>query len=220
MREDPVSIPPRLEAWLEIATHGLCDEARRRIRSEISDHYESALEAATVSGIPTRAAEDSALSTLGDPAEAGRSLRRTNLTRFQAALVRDHRGRPSRGVLVLHLAILASGVGSVVAFAEPWAHPVVGSLALVLMAAATAVMHLVAPRSYERGHVKTAVLASALAHWAFYAAICVGLPFSTGVATSPFAAAFYGVILLLLLALYVPLIGKLRGRGPGPSPAS
>lgn len=210
MKGEPPSLHPRLDAWLEVATRGLCDDAGRRIRSEISDHYESALEAARANGAPTRAAEDTALSTLGDPALAARSFRRTNLTRFQAALVRDHREQPPRGVLILHFAILAAGIAVVSAFPESPAHRRIGLGALALMTVSILLFHHLAPRSYERGSVKGAVMASALAHWLFYAATCVGLPLCTGAETAPYAAAFFGAVLVLLLVLYVPLLAKVR----------
>lgn len=200
--------PSALDAWLENATQGLSNEARERIRVEISDHYESALEAATARGDSAHAARLSAIRSLGDPAEARRSFRRTNLTRFQEALVRDHRGRPSRGVLMLHLTLLALGLGAVAGFPESATQETVGAVSVGLMVAAIAVIHVLAPRAYGRGRVKTAVMAGAVAHWLLYCALCVGVPRSTGGVTWPYAAAFYTAILAVLLGLYLPLLGK------------
>jgi hypothetical protein len=210
MNDDRTSLPPDVEGWLEVAARDLCDDARERIRREIADHYRSALEAATEAGAPVPAAHLQAMRVLGDPAEVRRGLRRTNLTRFQAALVLEHRGRPSRRVLVLRLALLALGVGFVAAFAPSPAGTAVGVVALGLIVLAIAVMHALAPWAYRRGRIRTAILASAVSQWLFYCALCVGLPYCTGKGPVPYAQVFYAAVLVLLLALFLPLLGKVR----------
>lgn len=216
MNDQAANDPTGLEEWLEVATRGLCADARERVRREISDHHRSALEAALEAGASADAARHSALGSLGDAREVGRGLRRTNLTRFQAALVRDHRGRPSAWTLMLHLALLALGIVVFAAFAETVAQRTVGAASLALIVLAIAVMHVVAPRSYRRGKVRTAIMASAVSHWLLYASLCVGLPFCTGGGPGRDVGLFYAAVLALLLALYLPLIGKVRRLDPRP----
>jgi hypothetical protein len=54
-----------LDRWLEQATRHLSRDSARLVRSEIRDHYESALEAAISNGATAKAASESALNSLG-----------------------------------------------------------------------------------------------------------------------------------------------------------
>ena len=55
-----------LEIWLRQATRRLAKDSVAQVRTEITEHYESAREAAITSGATTEVADRLALNTLGD----------------------------------------------------------------------------------------------------------------------------------------------------------
>ena len=71
------------QTWIQIATSGLCDEARRAIDREVMDHYKQALEEALARDIPPLLAIEEALQSLGDPVSAGKGFQRVHLTRLE-----------------------------------------------------------------------------------------------------------------------------------------
>ena len=77
-----------LEQWLEVATHDLCESATERVRAEISEHYQSAVEAAGAAADPLDV-ERQAVAALGDARTANRDYRRVLLTESEAKLLRD-----------------------------------------------------------------------------------------------------------------------------------
>lgn len=90
-------LDPRLEDWLEIATRGLCPDARERIAEEIASHYEDALHGARGDGLAEHAAIASAVGLLGSPRRARRDLKREHLTKREGkALHRIIKRRNSR----------------------------------------------------------------------------------------------------------------------------
>lgn len=84
-----------LYRWLAVATKGLSDVARARIREEITDHFHEALDAGLDRGLPENLAAERAIESLGSPRAARRAFRRTYLTRSQAYLVRRFIDVPS-----------------------------------------------------------------------------------------------------------------------------
>jgi hypothetical protein len=78
-----------LENWLKQATCQLSADAANQIRTEIVEHFESALEAAMSSGTSAREAERSALAALGSPKDANRQYRKVLLTRAEARVLRE-----------------------------------------------------------------------------------------------------------------------------------
>ena len=77
-----------LELWLERATRCLSAESSAQVRSEIREHYVSAVAVAICQGLSDDQAEQSAVASLGDPAEANRQYRRVLLTSAEARMLR------------------------------------------------------------------------------------------------------------------------------------
>jgi hypothetical protein len=79
----------QLELWLKQATRCLAKDSAARVRTEILEHYEAALEAAIGDGATHEAAERMAVTALGDARTANREYRRVLLTSAEAKLLRD-----------------------------------------------------------------------------------------------------------------------------------
>lgn len=71
------------KTWVQIATAGLCDEARRAIECEIMAHYEQALAEMSLHDVAPRVAVESSLQSLGDPVRARKGFRRVHLTALE-----------------------------------------------------------------------------------------------------------------------------------------
>jgi hypothetical protein len=67
-----------LEHWLSIATSGLCADAVARIRTEITDHYQTTIDSSST--------PETALTSLGDPKKANRQYHRIYLTKKEAVV--------------------------------------------------------------------------------------------------------------------------------------
>lgn len=92
--------------WIEEATKGLCDEAQRRIRAEIVNHYAEVLGGLRAAGAAEDNARQEALDGLGDPRAAHRGFRRTYLTAGEAGLL-ESLGSPGKiGFAITALLIL------------------------------------------------------------------------------------------------------------------
>ncbi|MDZ4858010.1 MAG: hypothetical protein SGI88_03430 [Candidatus Hydrogenedentes bacterium] len=66
--------------WFDIATAGLCDNAKARIREEVEEHYHSALESALQTVQDIDQASSIAVATLGDAEIANKEFRAKYLT--------------------------------------------------------------------------------------------------------------------------------------------
>jgi hypothetical protein len=109
-----------LEAWLDAATAGLCEEARRRIAAAMVEEIVPAIEARVEDGTPPEEAESACLAALGSPAEARARFLRENLSAEEDAwLERLRTGRVPEGASALQtiltgpvaaLAVLLAGV--------------------------------------------------------------------------------------------------------------
>lgn len=84
-----------LDTWLARATRQLSADSVAQVRSEITQHYESAREAAIVAGSSTDEADRTALAALGDPKAANRQYCRVLITRTEARQLRSS-GREAR----------------------------------------------------------------------------------------------------------------------------
>jgi hypothetical protein len=78
-----------LEIWLHQATRGLSSDSANQVRSEIQEHYESALETAVRGGAGTEEAAGLAVKSLGDPKNANCEYRKVLLTAAEAKLLRS-----------------------------------------------------------------------------------------------------------------------------------
>lgn len=98
----------RLDEWLRVATRGLCPDAVTRVRAEIADHYQSALESAAAAGVDGREAERCAVAALGDACTANRQYRRVLLTTWQDVLLRGMVSPPTHvaGLSEKHLRVV------------------------------------------------------------------------------------------------------------------
>jgi hypothetical protein len=76
-----------LETWLQDATRCLSKDSAARVRSEIQEHYESALEAAAGNGASAKEADQMAIAALGDAKLANRQYRRVLLTSKEARML-------------------------------------------------------------------------------------------------------------------------------------
>ena len=73
-----------LNAWLDIATKGICQEGKERIQGEVSCHYEDALHDSLQQGVTQIQAHIAAMESLGDPRKAAKGFRRSYLTEKEA----------------------------------------------------------------------------------------------------------------------------------------
>jgi hypothetical protein len=74
----------RIDAWLDIATRGLCEPALARITAEVEDYYASAVEDARDKGFSEPDANEVALERLGSARRARHRFRHDHLTRHEA----------------------------------------------------------------------------------------------------------------------------------------
>lgn len=78
-----------LDGWLEEATCQLAKDSAARVRSEIPEHYELALETARCQGATAGEAERLALAALGDAGIANQQYRQVLLTSAEARMLRE-----------------------------------------------------------------------------------------------------------------------------------
>lgn len=103
-----------IDEWLKVATAGLCDEAKARVRSEIESHYQDALDSLVQDGLTEKAVVRQAIEALGDPKAARKIFRSIHLTVFQYRIVKclsvelddakqrsNRRGRILTGILIV-----------------------------------------------------------------------------------------------------------------------
>ncbi len=76
-----------LDAWLARANHGLCPQARERVRREITAHHAEAVKHLRETGLSPDVADAQVLEGLGDAAAANKALRKTYLTSWQQRLL-------------------------------------------------------------------------------------------------------------------------------------
>lgn len=78
-----------LNSWLDQATRHLSRDSAAQVRSEIHEHYTSALEVALASGATDKEADQSAVAALGDAWTANCEYRKVLLTSSEARLLRE-----------------------------------------------------------------------------------------------------------------------------------
>lgn len=76
-----------LEGWLKQAARHLSKDSANLVRSEIEEHYDLEIEAATRGGADPEEARIAALQALGDPKEANCQYRKVLLSSSEAALL-------------------------------------------------------------------------------------------------------------------------------------
>jgi hypothetical protein len=86
-----------LDGWLNQATRHLSSDSAAQVRTEIREHYESALETAVAGGATAREADSCAVAALGDAKTANRQYRKVLLTSSEARMLRNAK-RESRAV--------------------------------------------------------------------------------------------------------------------------
>ncbi len=152
-----------LFTWLKVATKGLSDESRARVREEIADHFHEAIVEGMRAGLTEDRAGEQAVASLGSPKAARRAFRRTYLTRYQAKIVHDL-VEPTKRILFLYAYMVSAATVITVAFprrGEPeW---LIRSGMLALMAAAAIIVVSTAPGLYRRGRQRAAVVLGAVA---------------------------------------------------------
>jgi hypothetical protein len=209
--EGLVVADPRLERWLAVATRGLAEEAATRVREEIVDHVIEGVEDEVAGGAGSEEALTEVLAGLGDPERVGRSLRRTNLRRWEAEMIGKIAEPLPRWVLVLYLlglpAYVVANVGAVIRGGS------VGFFAagLVAMVLGTVARFSLARRLARDGRLRAALVSDVFGPWLFYAGLVVGSNLVIGRNTMA-APVVYLVALAVALGLVVHLWPKLRGR--------
>jgi hypothetical protein len=83
------TLNPTLEAWLKQATCGLSAKSASRVRTEIQQHYESAVQASLARGATPERADRAALASLGDARTSNRQYRKVLLTTSEARFLRE-----------------------------------------------------------------------------------------------------------------------------------
>ncbi|NKB88544.1 MAG: hypothetical protein GKS06_10015 [Acidobacteria bacterium] len=78
-----------LDPWLVSATRGLTDESYDRVRTEVTDHFHEALDAASAAGVEPNVAAHEVVAALGSARAARRQFRRTYLTTSDDQLIRS-----------------------------------------------------------------------------------------------------------------------------------
>ena len=182
--------------WLAVATKGLSDVARARIRDEITDHFHEALDAGLSEGLPEGVAAERAVESLGSARAARRAFRRTYLTRLDAFLVRrfieipspapsgwempstsnvllpywnadrDRRIRPYTTALFFAMTVVATALETTLGTSQLTLH--IGLLAF--MASTALFLVFAVPALARRGKNRTAVTVGALSESLFLAA--------------------------------------------------
>jgi hypothetical protein len=134
-----------LERWMREASRGLSRESAGRVRVEIQEHYDAALESATDGGAATHEAERLAMTTLGDAAKVNCQYRKVMLTRSEARMMREAawetRAMCSRAWM--KWVLLAATIGALAASAFSFARGA-GDTARILLAMALLTGHILA----------------------------------------------------------------------------
>ena len=205
---------PRVEAWIEAATQGLAEDARRRVRDEILDHVAESVDERRASGATTDQAVAAAVAALGDAAHARRALRRANLRPSEARLIGALSRPQPRWVVALYLlgppAFAAANAGSL----ESPGNRALFIVFLLGMIAGSATQFSLARTLARRGRLRAALAADVLGRWCFYASLVVG----TNVLTGDFGTLSIAIyaLFLLLAAFFLwrmwPKVRPYRGR--------
>ena len=129
----------RLDSWLKLATRQLSRDSIARVRTEIKEHYESALEAAMSGGASAEEADRAAVTALGDAKDANCKYRNVLLTSAEARILREGnweaRAVCSRPWLKWGATLVAAALFLAGAFTATWAL-LVGGIAMGLLFAA------------------------------------------------------------------------------------
>jgi hypothetical protein len=214
-----------LFAWLQVATKGLSDESRARVRQEITDHFHEAIDEGVRAGLTEDASAEQAVEGLGRPQAARRAFRRTYMTHWQANLVRSFTVVPKQASTslanawvdrrrrVLVGAVMVIGVTALTALdlrndAREW--QIRGGL-VVLMMIATIVLATVVPRLFRRGRERVAIALGASAELTLLGAFLMA-PAVRPTATLELRLWFLAVFVVVMVATYLPLLRKLGTR--------
>ena len=128
-----------LDSWLKQATRHLSRDSVAQVRTEIQEHYESALEAAMSGGASAEEADRLAVTALGDAKDANCKYRNVLLTSAEARILREGnweaRAVCSRPWLKWGALLIAAGLFLAGAITAAWAL-LVGGIAMGLLFAA------------------------------------------------------------------------------------
>lgn len=220
--------------WLQRATEGLSDDARTRIREEITDHFHQALDAGRAAGLNNAAAARNAVEQLGCPEAAYRAFRRTYLSRWQGYLfhrfieppprfpsseisvilpteLTSHwdpmkRERSLRPLLATALTVLAA-----LQLTISGSLSALGIGFLTLMAATAVAFRFVVPGLARRGRERDAVALGTIAEVCLWACWLLAPALDRSPTLEPRLriAAIFAVVWIFV---YLPLLAKLGNR--------
>ena len=198
-----------LSAWLDVATKGLSDRSKARVREEISAHFHDAVEQDKLTGVSEGVAAKHAIESLGSPKAARRALRRTYLTRHQESMLRQY-GEPSWFVSIgfgfLSMVLIWQTVIISPRWTEPgWRLRIIAAIGMVL---ALSILALINPRIYRRGAHRTAFVTGASANFLWWSCVAIAI-------TGRFVAVLWLFALVpLVIRFYAPLVRKLHNPPP------
>jgi hypothetical protein len=128
-----------LDSWIQQATRHLARDSAAQVRTEIQEHYESALEAAMSGGASAEEADRLAVTALGDAKDANCKYRNVLLTSAEARILREGnweaRAVCSRPWLRWGALLVAAGLFLTGAITAAWAL-LVGGIVMGLLFAA------------------------------------------------------------------------------------
>jgi hypothetical protein len=203
---------PEFDEWIDVATRGLCEEAAERVSAEILDHFlEARAEAARTRGNDEEATR-TALAKLGDPRTAGRALRRQNLKRWEAGIVKGLEKSLSRWTLALYVSLVAAFLAVSIGHLDGTKQVLIFGLCLLSMVAGILGRLWFARLLARGGRLRSAAVTDTLGGWLVYAPLCVGSRYIVGSPERGVNAAVYGVILVGIVLLLVHLWPKLSER--------
>jgi len=196
-----------LRPWLQVATRGLSDESRERVRTEITAHFHDAVEPGLRAGFTEDSAAAKAVESLGSAKAARRAFRRTYLTRRQEAVLKQY-GEPARLVSAGFGLLTTMVIWQAVLIEPRWTEPEwpLRIIAGIGMALALGILALVNPRIYRRGGHRTAFVAGVGANFLWWSCLAVAI-------TGKFATVWWlSPLVLFAIASYTPLVRKLHNQ--------
>lgn len=116
---DPNDLPPltelppgsdKLERWLDVATRGLCNDAKARVRAEVEQHFDAAYRFQIFEGEDAIIAAALASAALGDAKRANRRYRRVYLTAAEARRVGRLAGTSVGAIVTIWIATVVCGM--------------------------------------------------------------------------------------------------------------
>ncbi len=204
-----------LPDWLDIATKGLCREAKERIRIEIEAHFKEAFQEQLEKGLTGVNALFAATATLGHPRKARRQFRKTYLTKGQERALEQLKSPGSDPEIRGYRLIGVCGLPIMAIVMASGARQPIPLLLSVL--ALSGFIHLWRWKIVRRKCAPRPTLIASVGFMSFTLAILFLILLAFGheeFSDKPFRyAAIMGCVPVFILAYYFPLMRKLKRNG-------